>query len=100
VFWRTCTACGGLGDPACKVCSGDREPVYRCPASHATLEISAAFTALDWVEAGVMPVAGGLLDQSATFVQFVSIVTAERAAIEREERVRGERRKEMGHGRQ
>jgi hypothetical protein len=100
VFWRTCTACGGLGDPACAVCSGDREPVYRCPASHATHEINAALTALDWVEAGVMPVAGGLLEQSATFVQFASIVASERAAIDREERARNERRKEMGHGRQ
>lgn len=47
-----------------------------------------------------MPVAGGLLEQSATFVQFASIVASERAAIDREERARSERRKEMGHGRQ
>lgn len=87
-------------DPACEVCHGELEPVYRCPASHATPEIAAAFTALDWVEAGVLPVAGGLLDQSASFVQFVSIVAGERLAIEHEEKARSARRKEMGHGSQ
>ncbi len=100
MFWRTCTACNGAGGAGCEVCGGDREPVFRCPASHHTPEIDAAFLAMDWAEAGVLPVAGGLLEQSASFVQFVSIVQAERAAIEREERARSERRKEMGHGRQ
>lgn len=100
MFEITCTACNGAGDPACATCGGEREPVYRCPASHATPELLAAFVALDWAENGTLPVAGGLLDQSASFVQFAALVASERAAIEREEKARGERRKEMGHGRQ
>lgn len=93
--------CHGSGDPECPVCSGGREPVYRCPRSHATAELDDAFHALDWVEAGIFPVPGGLLDQSASFLAFAQIVAAERAAIDREEREAGERlrRSTEGHGR-
>lgn len=101
MFHITCTACHGAGDPACPKCNGAREPVYRCPRAHATPEIDDAFHALDWVEAGVLPVQGGLLDQSASFMAFAQIVAAERAAIDKEEREAGERlrRSAEGHGR-
>jgi len=57
--------------------------VYRCPSSHNSAELSAAFFAYALVETGAWPAAGGLLDQSASFVGFVREVNAERAEIER-----------------
>ncbi len=87
-------------DADCATCHGERQPIYRCPNSHSTPEIADAFHALDWMESGLLPVQGGLLDQSSSFVAFVSIVATERAAIDRENKQFGETLKEsMERGR-
>lgn len=64
--------------------------MYRCPTSHATEDVAAAFAAYHMLEAGILPVAGGWLDQSEDFVKAVEIINGERSAIDREERQRRE----------
>jgi len=78
-----CPRCNGL-DRECERCRGTGEAIlFRCPTSHNSAELSAAFFAYALVETGVWPASGGLLDQSASFVGFVREVNAERAEIER-----------------
>lgn len=77
----TCAACDGSG---CDECEQTGEvKLYRCPTSHNTRDVAAMFEALAWTEKGVLPVAGGLVDQAAGFVAFCRVVSAERGKIER-----------------
>lgn len=88
MLWTVCPRCSG-GDPECATCEGrGRCAVRRCPTSHSDPDLSAAFFAYTLVESGVWPVAGGMLDQSASFLAFVREVSAERAAIDDERRKR------------
>lgn len=87
----TCAACEGYG---CDECGKSGEVMlYRCPTSHNTAEIALAFEALAWSEKGVLPVPGGLLDQSAAFVSFARLVWSERGKIERARRASEEARR-------
>lgn len=76
----TCAACDGNGCDACE--RTGQVKLYRCPTSHNTREIASAFEALAWTEKGVLPVRGGLCDQSASFVAFSRLVGSERGKIE------------------
>lgn len=96
----TCTACNGSGVHNREVNDGDDVDLVpcercegtgnlglrRCPASQADRDIATAFEFYLRVESGVWPARGGLLDQSASFYEFVRIADAERGAIERETR--------------
>ena len=103
----TCTVCDGSAiDPAtggvCANCDGHRYPGFlpqrRCPRSQMTPSISVALDALAWVRRGMLPVPGGMADQSPSFLQFVATfeseihrVDAERQEQERLKAMRGKR---------
>jgi len=87
----TCATCDGNGCEKCKETGSVL--LYRCPTSHNTREIAAAFEAMGWSERGVLPVAGGLLDQAASFVAFCRLVGSERGKIESARRAEEEARR-------
>lgn len=78
----TCSACDGARDD-CPTCDGTgREPRFRCPSSHNTLDLAQAMRCMDLLEVGVLPSRGAWLEQTAAFGAFVRIASAERAAVE------------------
>lgn len=86
----TCTACNGPSQ-SCKVCSGRGfELIYRCPTSHVTPDVADAIAAYNMLESGILPVAGGWLDQSEDFAAACCILNAERSVIDRENQQRRE----------
>ena len=66
--------------------------VYRCPSAHNSPEIAEAVQSYHLLEPGVLPAAGGWVDQTEAFAAVVQILNAERAAIDRE---RDERSKNL-----
>lgn len=95
VFKITCPRCDGF-DFECDLCSGRGEaPFFRCPGSQRTPELDLAFRCYMHTEAGLYPVAGGLLDQSASFIEFEGIVNSERNAIDERRRKHDEALAEM-----
>ena len=109
VFTITCTDCEGtLSTPEglpCPTCS-DRpgcELVHRCPRHYYDASIDRALSALSWARKGVLPVAGGYVDQSSSFLEFCQVFEAEISAV-RAERVEKQRlkqkavKKARGHG--
>ena len=92
VFTITCTECEGTlvslsGEP-CSSCSGSRhpgqEPVHRCPRSFYDADIGQALSAMSWTKKGVMPVLGGLADQSSSFLEFCQVFESEVSAVRAE----------------
>lgn len=73
VYEVTCWSCKGF-DPQrrCKTCGGRTTlPMHRCPGrcrTPATLDVLRAHR---WLKRGVLPVPGGYLDQSHTFLEAV-----------------------------
>lgn len=86
----TCPKCHNAA-PDCERCHGAGfDLVYRCPTSHASDDVAEALAAYHMLEAGILPCAGGWLDQSEAFVRAVEVINAERAVIERENQQRRE----------
>ncbi len=79
---RTCTAAqqiarGCTADAPAPVVTLDGEDLFRCPLvllANATFQVLALFGAY---ENGLLPIAGGLLDQSATFLEAVRLLRGE-----------------------
>lgn len=72
-----CVRCGGA-DRNCKLCKGSgQEKFYRCPVKRLTPDIIHFFRFYRFYKQGFLPVEGGLLDQSATFIQAVEIIDRE-----------------------
>jgi hypothetical protein len=57
--------------------------LYRCPAAYHTEGIADAVFAYQSIEACGWPAPGGMVEQTAAFMQAVRVLSAERAAIER-----------------
>jgi len=62
-----------------------------CPGRRITSEISAAHEAFVHYQAGFLPVAGGMLDQSLGFLSAVNLLGTMQAMHERRERDRSKR---------
>jgi len=94
----TCPRCHG-GDPECARCGGiGLAGVRRCPASHNDADLALAFSFYARLESGLLPGAGGWLDQTASFVGFCRAVDAERGAIERDAERKSEAVRRMTSG--
>lgn len=86
-FRVVCDLCGGLG---CETCGfGGDVPVTRCPRAVAIPECAPALgMALANQHQLRLPVAGGMLDQAASFVRTLAIVEGEIGRISEENRKR------------
>lgn len=81
LYRGTCPACLG-GDPDCDECEGYGEAfAHRCPTSQVDRATRTFLDAYSWLERGVLPVAGALGDQSASFVEAVKLMDSERGLI-------------------
>lgn len=77
VHLSPCPFCTG-GREDCTHCHGeDRYPVFRCPHKLVTKNDLDAVLAASMVEVGVLPDAGGLQDQPATFVAALPLLQRE-----------------------
>ena len=56
--------------------------MYRCPASQVSRSSAALISAFSGYQNGLLPDPGGLWDQAASFVHGLSILAAEKNAIE------------------
>lgn len=91
VFGPTCERCDGakrLSDGReCDLCEGRGDKyVFRCPASQLSHEGGSLLRMWAPYQNGILPDAGGLMDQSACFVHVMATLGAEKAAIEELER--------------
>lgn len=79
-----CHRCFGR-DPECVECDGDKRgiPVYDCPYRTMQGTVLRAIPYFGNWRGGILPVEGGLLDQSASFVEAMRILDAEVADAER-----------------
>ena len=77
VFEMDCIRCKGT-DEECPVCKGsNKEQFYRCPYRYLTFDTVRFLRFYRFFKQGLLPVQGGVLDQSATFLRAVEIVEAE-----------------------
>lgn len=82
VFETSCPRCGG-GDEGCPRCAGTGEVGHRRCAAAVTVGMRPFLVAADAYETrNLLPVPGGLLDQSAAFVEGIRIWHAEHARID------------------
>ncbi len=96
VFARTCPRCSGYNNE-CTLCNGSgTEQVFRCAPSQIDANVADAFRAYNMLERGHMPQSGGARAQSAIFMDVVSLIDSERAAIDEEERKSRERKGAKG----
>lgn len=81
----TCYACT-TNDATCDRCKASRYiPLRRCPQAIRRREVDDLVSVAIWsIDLGVLPGAGGMLDQAAPFVQLVDVVAAERAICRKE----------------
>lgn len=83
LFEFDCVRCAGT-DPKCGRCGGGGvERATRCPNAVVTQISWQVLEYLTLAELGILPVAGGWEDQSATFLQAFRFASSERAKIER-----------------
>ena len=88
-----CWACRGASG-GCRTCGKSRDgtiEIKRCPNYHLTPEVSMMIRAFGHFKSGFLPVAGGMQDQSATFVDamgFLGSVVSHHEEIDME-RARG-----------
>lgn len=86
VFTINCVRCYG-SDKDCPVCKGkDREHFYRCPVKLLTKETLEFLKYYRFFKDGIMPVAGGVYEQSGTFIRAVEIVNKELQEAERKQK--------------
>lgn len=77
-----CPACAPDREPdaACTICLGRGEyRVDRCPAETLTADVGSLFWMVGLAEHGRMPVAGGVLDQSQSFIDGLRLIDRETA---------------------
>ncbi len=74
-----CQECGG-GEASCWLCHGHPDGVQlsRCPRAEATQQAKDICRIASLVPLGVLPSAGGICDQAATFVDAVPIILREK----------------------
>ena len=75
-----CPSCEGEG---CSHCNDGAVAITECPNRYCR-EMSSVTTLADMMEKGIMPVAGGALDQSAWFLQAARILERDEAKIRSE----------------
>lgn len=83
-----CETCGGYpGNEACTRCKGTGyAALHRCPnvVIGRDLGLARFFECFDLIQQGVLPVAGGWLDQTHRFAEYVKIATIARADMRKE----------------
>lgn len=85
-FAIECYVCSGL-DPSCSECSGHGQiEFHRCPNTFVRDEHREIVRSASFLEAGVLPAAGGWADQAATWIDAVCLVSAEVAKYRRNAR--------------
>ena len=72
-----CPACDGKG---CEECDNGEVRLETCPITFAGEEAFEMLMAADLLKKGLPPVAGGLLDQCACFIDAARFVWSEQAA--------------------
>lgn len=84
-----CTACDETGKRAgmdCEECSGEGHVVLsECPRTYVGNELTEAINVASLCGEGVLPVAGGLLDQSSWFLSLWQSLKSEESKIEAEQ---------------
>lgn len=78
-----CVACGGAG---CDHCTQGYFVLSECPQEYIGAEIIGDINIVAACENGVLPVAGGLLDQSQYYLELSNAMKSEMALIEKEQR--------------
>ena len=72
-----CVRCGGNNDN-CTLCKGSgTEKINRCPVKTFTSDTARFFNYYNFYRQGFLPSSGGILDQTAQFVEAVRIVDNE-----------------------
>ena len=81
---QTCPWCQGRAD--CPVCGGDGSfTLYRGDADGLPADIHGALEGFQLVELGILPVAGGWMDQAHLFVSACRVLAQEKADYDRAE---------------
>jgi hypothetical protein len=83
-----CPECDGDG---CGSCDGGMFTLVECPRKFVPQEIFAAINMSTLAEKGLLPVAGGLLDQSSWYMELMHAMNSECAKVD------AERAERMGH---
>ncbi len=79
-----CWECGGR-ESECPLCHGTaRVAVTRCPSAMVTPEVSAVIRAWRWRE-HALPAAGGILDQTAVFLEACDLLDAQEGRYHRKD---------------
>lgn len=82
-LWILCPRCLNERPHGCERCKGEgREAVHRCPLAIQDARAAEACTAAVLAEQGILPVAGGLYDQAATFIESLAVIAAMRAWLD------------------
>lgn len=81
-----CPTCQGIG---CSDCEDGAWRLTQCPKKFIGWEMTDAVNAMGIAISGLWPVGGGLLDQSAWFVDAVAVLSSEQNKIDRERMRRG-----------
>ena len=92
----TCWRCSGVDPDSCDLCKGaGMVDIDRCPFA---LPEGVHWRICEYVsllEVGILPVAGGLEDQAASFLEAIRFTQGLKAELEREEL---EKQQRKGHG--
>jgi len=84
LFSVDCPRCAGTRHD-CDLCAGAGEvPVDRCPWATMSEQVARVCEYASLIEHGVLPVEGGLEDQSDTFVTALRLVLSTRGKVEKE----------------
>lgn len=75
-----CPVCDGIG---CEACSDGEFKVAGCPNAYCS-SIVPALELIDLFHKGMAPVAGGTLDQSASFIRVARLMESEEAKVSNE----------------
>jgi hypothetical protein len=59
-------------------------PLTTCPVNYVTPDVAAVLSCWSAFKNGVLPRAGGLLDQAATFVEAINILESELSKLQKE----------------
>lgn len=74
-----CVACDGGG---CQQCQGGSVDITDCPLKTVTADVWGIIEAQEFLEAGLAPVAGGLLEQTQSFLDAARFVKSEKRSWE------------------
>ena len=77
IFDVDCVRCGGT-DQKCKICKGSGiETFYRCPVKLVTNDTVMIMKYYNFFKKGHLPVTGGLLNQTAVFLESIEFIDQE-----------------------